>query len=482
MSIIQKFTGRGNRGSFNNGRFAAVDWTGTSISIQEFKIHGSEISVIAETHSQWPAEATPAQSAKAAGEWLASELNRAGITATNAIVSVSRRDISLKLLEFPMVDDEELASLVLLQVESRLDVAANGQTFDFLPLPVEEHATHRHALVAAIAQSKLDQIQQVLSAAGLTIRATSVGELAIDALLPKHTNGLTLKILANHAKVEFIISHHGSPIASHAVRMPNENPAALAKGIPHIQARLTDMLPESLAANSLRDVYLLGPNAEVLFNHVVRVCDCNVHLITTQCDNAVRTLSLMTHLSSGETPINFLAPRRPADAKAARRHQLSRYAAGVAVLCALIGYWIHDQKLTLETQLVTLKQSEQKLEKLNDRGQSVVAAWQFVNEWQSSAANWSSELHAFSERLPETGRMYLTQLQLEHPVGAERPVIRADGLAKESEIAMALSRRLMASDGKYELQPNGIEPSGRDSDFRSAFRVDATIHQMDSAE
>ena len=143
----------------------------------------------------------------------------------------------------------------------------------------------------------------------------------------------------------------------------------------------------------------------------------------------------------------------------------------------MVAFWIHDQKTSLQTQLAALTQSEDNLKELKERGQSAVQAWQFVDEWKTSSANWSNELHAFTEQLPETGSLYLTQLQLEQPTGSHQPILRADGLAKQSEIVMTLNRKLMATDGKYELQPNGIEPSGRDSDFRSAFRVDATIHK-----
>lgn len=107
--------------------------------------------------------------------------------------------------------------------------------------------------------------------------------------------------------------------------------------------------------------------------------------------------------------------------------------------------------------------------------QTTIDAWQFVSSWQSSSVNWADEMHAFSEQLPEPGKAYLTRIQLEQPAGADVPVIRADGLAKEPEVAMAFNRKLMSINGKYELQPHGIEPATRDSAFRSSFRVEAAI-------
>lgn len=475
-NTLRRLSRTGSNRAYGSGRFAAVDWTGTSVSVQEFSVRNTAVSVEAEMHAAWPVDARPDQSPEAAGEWLATQVKNAGITVTDAIVCMPRHNVSFKLLELPVVSDEELAALVMLQMESRHDGAIEDQVFDYLALPAEDGANHQHIMVAMAAQSALDQIQQVLNIAGLNVKAASVGELTLDSLVPAQ-HGLTMNILANHAKVEFIVSYRGRPLASHAVGMPKSDFEKLASSVADIQARLTASLPESLAAKTVQQVYLFGPNGCVLEEHIRQACDCDVQTIGTQCDNAVRTLSLMTQLNSGETPVNFLNPRRPADVAAARRNQLGRYAAGIAVLCCVVAFWIHDQKTSLQTQLAALTQSEDNLKELKERGQSAVQAWQFVDEWKTSSANWSNELHAFTEQLPETGSLYLTQLQLEQPTGSHQPILRADGLAKQSEIVMTLNRKLMATDGKYELQPNGIEPSGRDSDFRSAFRVDATIHK-----
>lgn len=472
-----------SRNSLSNGTLVGVDWTGDSISAQQLQVACDQVTVAADFHRRWPQNASPAQSPETAGEWLASELNTAGITATQAAVCVPRRDVSLKLLEFPVVDDDELLSLVMLQGESLLEGTADDRTFDFLPLPVKEGDRHRYVLVATIAKSKLQQMQQVLAAAGLTMKTAGVGELTLGALSPEQIDGLTLSILANHAKVEFVINYQGVPAASYAAPMRGQGAAELARIIPHVQDRLIATLPKSLASEPLQKTYLLGPNAARLQRHLAADSDASkVQMITTQCNNAVRTLSLVERIIANEALINFLSPRRPADAVAVRRKQLGRYAAGVAVLCGLIGFWIHEQKSTLESQLSTMQQSEHNLQELNDRGRSVVQTWQYVDNWKSSATNWSNELHRFTEQLPETGKMYLTQLQLEQPANAQLPVIRADGLAKEPEVAMGLNRRLMSSGGRYELQPNGIEPSVQDTDFRSVFRVDAKILEKKRGE
>ena len=272
-----------------------------------------------------------------------------------------------------------------------------------------------------------------------------------------------------------VLSVAGTPVASHSARMPEENPDEVARSIPSVANRMIATLPGDFANLTLSHVNLAGPHANTLERAATESCSSPVQSIKTQCDDAVRTLALLTSLSGGRQTLNFQSPRRPIDLRLARRQQWTRYAAGIAILAGLIGYAIHDEKSELQTQLAQLQASNLQKQELNNRGQATLDAWQYVSDWQSSSVNWADEMHAFSEQLPEPGKSYLTRIQLEQPAGADVPVIRADGLAREPEVAMALNRKLMSIDGKYELQPHGIEPANRDSAFRSSFRVEAAI-------
>lgn len=467
--------GVGNQSTLPSGSYVAIDWTDPSISVQEFSVRDNAVEAGQQFHDKWPEDVAPAKSPQLAGEWLRQRIEKAGITSSNAIVSVPRRSVSLRLLELPHVQDDELAAVVSLQIESRPELASDGHVFDFLPIPTSETAANRYVLLASVPKLVLDQINETLAAADLTIRASGVGELAVDSLSTRDRPGLTLNVLANYSKVEFVLSLAGTPVASHSTRMSDENSDEIAQSIPGIATRMIAALPSELSNNGLDQVNLLGPHGSTLEQSARESCTCPVQLLTTPCDEAVRTLALLTSVCRDGQTLNFQNPRRPIDPKLAQRQQWTRYAAGVAVLAGLIGYWVHDEKAQLQNQLAQLQTSNYQQQELNDRGQTTLNAWQFVSDWQSSSVNWADEVHAFSEQLPEPGKSYLTRIQLEQPAGADVPVIRADGLAREPEVAMALNRKLMSIDGKYELQPHGIEPATRDSAFRSSFRVEAAI-------
>lgn len=468
-----------HQGGLPPGRYVAIDWTDPSISVQELFVRDGEVSAGQQFHDKWPEDVSPSDSPQQAGEWLRGRMRECGISAVDTVVSVPRRSVSLRLLELPGIDDDELASVVALQIESRPDLRSEGYVFDFLPLPFSSTSAVRHVLLASVPKVVTRQIDETLAAADLTVRASGVGELAIESLAAESDVGLTLNILANYSKVEFVLSVTGIPVASHSTRMPSDNPEEIAQLIPSIATRMIAALPEDLSKNELRRINLLGPHGHTLEQEVREVCGCPVALVGTPCDEAVRTLALLTSLSQGDArTVNFKSPRRSADPNRARRQQWARYSAGVAVLTVLLGYWLYDRQAQLQHQLVRLQASSLKQQELNDRGQKTVDAWRFVSDWQASSVNWADELHTFVEQLPEPGRAYLTRMQLEQPSGDNVPVIRADGLASEPEVAMALNRKLMTLADKYELQPHGIEPATRDAAFRSSFRVEALIQNI----
>lgn len=467
-------------GASLSGRFIAVDWTDPSVAVHELTICGHEITVGQQLQLQWPDDVQLFESPENAGRWLHQQLRNAGFDATDAIVSLPRRSVSLKLLELPAIADNELAAAVGLHLEGRADGAIEDLAFDFIPHAMNGSAT-RHVMLATMPRETVSQIDAVLRHAGLTVRASGVGELAIDALhsSDQRSDELVLSVLANYAKVEFVLSSSGVPVASHSTRMPDNDPAEVGVTIPQVAARMIAALPDSLRQRALGGVWLLGPHAQRLEQAARSSCDWPVSVISTGHDDAIRTLALATAISRRAATLNFRSPRRPADTKAIKRKQIIRYAIGVAGLLGVLTLWLHDQKSALREDVESHRQAISRLNDLNERGQSTLDAWRYVDEWQRSTIDWPKEVAAFNEHLPSPGNAYLTRLQLEKATGTDHPVIRVDGLAKNTDVAIAFNRSLTLSNRKYELHPHGIEPANRDTAFRSAFRVEAVVLSPD---
>jgi len=479
--VARAFGSPSSPGNLGQGTYTVIDWTAATVSGQEMSVVRGRVAVRRQFHARWPNDASPENAPQRAGQWLKQQLRQAGISTVNTIVCVPRHVVSLRLLEFPMVEDQELDSLVMLQLESRAELLPDDRVFDYLPLPSAAGAAKRHVLLATIPTGICQQIAQTVEEAGLTLKASGIGELAIDVLTDVQTSGLTLNVLANHSKVEFVLSQAGAPLASHATRIPKVRHPEFAASILNVADRMIAALPESLSQGKLKHINLMGPNADLLYGVVEQRSNCVVNRVSTRCDESIRALALMTCLSQSNETVNFTSPRRPADPRVARRRQVLRTTVAASLLAALVGYWTYDEQSQLRRRAATLAEAESRLETLNQRGESTIEAWQFINDWQSSAVDWSDELQAFSAQLPESGKGYLTRIQLEQNSQTRLPVIRADGLAKTPDIAMAVNRKLMAVAGKYELQNHGIEPAPRDTDFRSAFRLEAAIRNTQPA-
>ncbi|MEO1998978.1 MAG: hypothetical protein ABGZ17_27335 [Planctomycetaceae bacterium] len=461
--------------TLGRGTYTVIDWTDPSVSGQEVTVRDGLVKIVRKFHAPWPGFASPSATPAQAGHWLRQQLDQAGISAVNAVVCVPRRSVSLRLLEFPMVEDDELAALVMLQLESRVELLTDDRVYDYLPLPFMKNAEKRHVLLATMPRAKCEEIVETMKASGLTLRASGVGELAVDALTDVQTSGLTLNVLANHAKVEFVLSHGGAPLASHSTRMPDEDRQQFASTISNVAARMVAALPASLSQIRLMRINLMGPHADALLLGAKQQADCEVRRVATGSDDAIRTLALTKCLSVSTDTVNFQSPRRPADSRRVRKQQLARVAVGAVVLAALTGYCIFDKQAQLRQQVAVLQETGRGLEELSQRGEATIEAWKFVDNWQNSTVAWSDELHTFSAELPETGKGYLTQMQLEQSGQTQLPMIRVNGLARDADIALDINRKLMGIEGKYELQPHGIEPATRDADFQAAFRVEAGI-------
>ena len=467
--------------ALGRGTYTVIDWMDPSVSAHEVVVRDGRVELVREFHARWPDTATPQESPDLAAEWLRQQLKQVGITAVNTIVCVPRRSVSLRLLEFPIVEDDELAALVMLQLETRTELLTDDRVYDYLPLPFVRNAEKRHVLMATMPRDKWREIVETTRGCGLNLLASGIGELAVDALTDVQTSGLTLNVLANHAKVEFVLSHGGAPLASHSARMPHDGQQQFAESISNVADRMVAALPESLSAIPLVRINLMGPHANALLAGARQHADCDVRCVPVAADHAVRPLALATCLSVSSDTVNFQSPRQPAEPGRARKQQLTRFLVGAIILVGLVGYCIHDEHAKLQGETLALQDAGQKLEELNQRGASTIEAWRFVDAWKQSTVDWSRELQMFSDQLPKVGTGYLTQIQLEHSGDSQLPLIRADGLAQDSESAMAVNRKLMQLAEKYEVQPHGIEPGTSDAQFQAAFRVEVGIRTEDVA-
>lgn len=174
--------------------------------------------------------------------------------------------------------------------------------------------------------------------------------------------------------------------------------------------------------------------------------------------------------------IDFLRPHSAELRTAARRKRL----AGVVVACGLVsgfvltGLWLYQN--SQQKHLAQLKTERQALQTFVDRGKQITEKWSAVKHWQNASIQGAEEIRRIAELMPPGDRLMVTRLQFENVVDSERSSIRLDGLAADSEDVMVLNKAILSQSGKYDLQPQGIEPSPEGSDFPLQFRIEIRFH------
>src|ERR1700722_10365310 len=147
--------------------FLALDWDDQQLLALDAQVAPTSVHVRKRVHFEWTAEARPFEHAEAAGKQLRLELDRVGVAATKALVSLPREEAVVRLLELPECSDDELPELVRLQAATRSAVPLDRLLLDFLPLPRIAGIAGRRVLMVTLGKPAADRIQAVLTAAGL---------------------------------------------------------------------------------------------------------------------------------------------------------------------------------------------------------------------------------------------------------------------------------------------------------------------------
>jgi hypothetical protein len=129
----------------------------------------------------------------------------------------------------------------------------------------------------------------------------------------------------------------------------------------------------------------------------------------------------------------------------------------------------------LNTELALLESERQQLQSYLDRGQATVDKWAYLDRWQKSTVNTAAEIRDLAKLLPEQGRLIVTRLQVENLVDADDSVVRIDGLAEDSADVVSLNESIVQHADRYEIRPQGIEPSPEGSELASQFRIELML-------
>ncbi len=440
----------------------------------------STTEVVSATRSNWPESFDWQREPRLAGEWLREQLDTARMTCRDCVLVLPRRDVTLRLLQLPEIETEELVPLVRLQAESRLSQPIESLAIDFVPVPNSLDGQQDVVLLTAL-QSRITVLSEVAHAAGLRLVAAVAGDLAIPAAVGPDTAGLTLDVIVSNASTDLILSVAGCTVASMAIPVSNQ-PATVEQSARRIAAssdRLLASLPSSIGSSS---VSLIRVHSETESDTLVRSLSehtgqrvVSIQQAGSKLPTHLRATAAVASLSHSAFAHDFLHPRQPVNHTTAFRRRVVRWAVAASLLASCLGWWLYEENCAAADRIAALQEQERQLGELIERGQSVMATRAFVAEWQAGNIHWPTELAAFAEHLPKTDRAYLNRLQLAVDSSDGMPVIRASGVARDSGDVTHLTERLLAAESRYELVPHGVEPNLQDSFYQSAFQVEARL-------
>jgi Tfp pilus assembly PilM family ATPase len=411
-------------------RLLAIDWDRTEARYVVADARGQSLSFEAAGSLPMSGEKDTAASRAQLGEALRAALaGKAGRATT--LLSIDRGQVEMVSLMLPPASDSELPEMVRNQAMRENTAIAEDSVLDFLPSSSNAMES-RKVTAVALSRPRLEQLQEVLTGAGLAAKAISLrpyaaAALVLGVLADRNETCLVVHLLAE--EVDLIVLSGGQAVFWRTLRQPNasHDRAAAQRLLSEIQRTLLVAQPQ-FPGQTVKALYLCGgldehPSlvaalGDGLSMPLTLVDPFAAHGgLPVVVDTPGRFAPLVGMLASearGEShAIDFLHPRRrpaPPD----RRRILALAGAAVAVIALLGGYrvWsdfsVADEKveeLSAEFDRLNdqLKQAEQR--------QKVIAA---IENWSKSDVNWLDELRDLSLRFPGGRDAVVLRMGLNH--------------------------------------------------------------------
>jgi len=431
---------------------------------------------------------------------LANALSAAGVSARQAFVVLSQKDVVTRWLELPAVPDEELPEMVRWQAGTKSTVSIDQLVVDYLPLPVVEDAETRSVLLTTVTRETVSEIQQELSEAGLQLRGIGVGGLAVADLALQltagHANSDGLVIAADSKQLEVTVHQKGLTVLTHSASLSSESDPVRAAGQAISRALFA-------ASNSVTDLKLdsavllgsLGADLEeIVRGRLVRgESDSKVDVVSLTDSQLVEFRSapaedlagcpalaaaiggLLTATGQVADSVNFLDPHRPPPPKRRVSNQLLvGVAAGVLLLVGLV-YFVRMMGSRALNEEITQLEKDVAAERLKFFGpkpsetKSKIPSTVAVDLWQKQRVQWLDQLHELSPLFGESDDVILTELQMSQEVRKGLGRISLTGLTNDRAPVARMTSQIRGHQN-YNVRPAELDPNkDRQAEYKYRF-------------
>lgn len=442
-----------------------------------------------------------ADDATAIGAWIRDVLKAGGIDASSAVLSMSRADVVLKRLVFPVSGDavagDELAGMVRLQMSRAMTLAVDGAAIDYVQSTPKAGDTTTMVLAGAIPAERLALWRQVAREAGLRVsRVTlrSSGAAAMMADVSHRRDGPVVGVCLGARSVEFVIVEDGQMAFARAAEFTRPDSGdqaawdAYADRIAVELRRTWTSYRVSAPGSEAPTLAALGTGmaSRLVGERCAKLLDCQVEVVgippsidVSQCEPAQRDeaafplLGLLLEHAAAMPMLDFAHPRKAADRSARTRQRVLLGVLAVILLVGGAGVVAMMQLDSLKAQVAAARVKEAGLRSELDELTAQQARAGHLEQWTQARVDWLAHIEALSGRLPDPKACQLTELSgamstavaFNGKAGeggwnaSQSGVFSISGKVKERDIAADLRKRLIDSKLYKQVETRGPEIS-----------------------
>ena len=448
--------------------------------------------------------------AAAAGAWVASELDRAGMGRAKLVFAVPRGEVVLKTLKLPQGEGAggaELAGMVRLQMTRQLTMAVEGTAIDYSPIGVgQDDKGLVSVLAAALPGERLGWYRDLAKAAGCRIERVGLRAAGLAALLAevsqRHT-GPVLGIAAGWGSVEFVIVEDGQLVFARSADVGMGTDADTAVFVPRVavEAKRTWMSYRGAEGSAEVDAVVM-PGRGALVTELGQRCAEAMELPferiempgliempeIPEVDRLVLAplIGLLIENEVSRATMDFAHPRKAPDLAAVKRQRVLAGVLGAILVgggAVVAGMWSLGQA---GNRLHAATEAGNELRGKSSAFLAESARLSHIQKWTGARVDWLAHLKYLSDQMPDPrqGLMdqvggSLTRARVElvvkgdgryDPKGwqlAQQATFSIQGHVKQRDIADNLRDRLVGAKDIY----SDVESKGPDTPVQFALSL-----------
>ena len=440
---------------------------------------GRQTEVIATLFENRP-KTTPVDDPQALGHWLGDALKKSGLGSGAAVFALDRDIVSIKRLDLPTTNPDELPGMVRMAIERDLPIEATDAVIDFIPIEYSDTSIAVQAV--AVPRREVEWVESVAQAAGLGLASITLRCLGAAALAETVLQGEdgVLVVDVTGEGLEIALLRNKELLYSRGVSMSGKGggpPDAEQLTIETRRSWLSYRVSRG-EAEAPRVIVLGGAKSDSLVEKIAEGTGLSVQPFSAgdsfkTSRNMTGAWPLVGLLGASDLmePINLAAPRTAPD-RGARIRQGVLAILGGMIIAAGIGWTIgNSQFQTLQATATDLLAKANGAHKEHLRFKRDELRARHLEEWRTLRPNWLEHLLALTSPHLEEQSVVLDQFggaMLAEPTtfnsSGEWETLAStrlsmEGKAKSRQMVFVL-RKDLVGDPRYSLRTAGADAEG----------------------